>query len=232
MGGPMLRQRFSSRAPGQALRKSRLHNEKGAIASPIELLRFPIIAGEAVLRWLTGWRPARPLVSYVARRRLQSVIGRSSAVIEFGAGHSTVWLAQRAGSLVSYETDPAWFDRVAKLLARKGLSNVSLVMWRGDEIPHPGAIPDLIIIDGHRRDMCAEFAIAAAGPQTWIFVDNTDKDVMPPDPDREMRRCERLIRDFARETGRVVEVFTGFAPAQLYAEESMLVGPTREPRRP
>lgn len=207
-----------------AFRKSRLHDEKGNLASPAEIVRIPLVCVEAVARLLLGRLPARPLLCYRATKRLASLLSPSSSVIEFGSGASTTWLAQRVGSLVSYETEPKWYESVSMTLRQFKITNTTLVLWKGEILPHPDTPPNLIIIDGYKRDLCVEYAIDIAGPQTHIFLDNSDKDMFPPDPQREMRRSEQLLQIFANETSRPIEYFSGFAPAQLYAEQSMLVG--------
>ena len=207
-----------------AYRTTRLHDEKGNLAAPAELARVPLILLEAMGRRLFGRLPARPLLSHSATKSLAARLTPSSHVIEFGSGASTLWLAQRVGSLVSYETVTQWYDRVSTMLEQHNVTNTTLVLWDGGALAPQDKPPNLIIIDGHKRDLCAEYAIQIAGPETYIFLDNCDKDLFPPDPEREMRRCEKLLKDFAADTGRHIEYFTGFAPAQLYAEQSMLVG--------
>ena len=76
-----------------------------------------------------------------------------------------------------------------------------------------------------RRDICVEYAIEVASDSTWIYLDNTDKDMDPPDPSREMRICERCFIDFAKLENRKIKYFTGFAPAQFFAEQGMLIYP-------
>ena len=45
----------------------------------------------------------------------------------------------------------------------------------------------------------------------------------PPDPNREMRFCERRLIEFARLQQREIKYFTGFSPAQFFGEQGMLV---------
>ena len=201
-----------------------MHDEKGNLAPPRELIRLPIIFIEAALRRSTGRRPTRPLLPHSVTKWLKDILNPNSFVIEFGSGASTVWLAQRVGKLWSYETDPIWFDRITQNLSQKNITNTSLRSWEGDMPEMPDLTPDLIIIDGHRRDICSEYATQAAGSKTRIILDNSDKDVFPFDPELEMRCSEKNLIEFAKKTDRLVEYKTGFAPAQLYAEQSMLVG--------
>jgi len=45
--------------------------------------------------------------------------------IEWGSGRSTVWFAERVGSVVSFEHNPTWFQRIDLQLKQKGLQNVA-----------------------------------------------------------------------------------------------------------
>jgi hypothetical protein len=49
----------------------------------------------------------------------------------------------------------------------------------------------------------------------------------PSNPNREMRVCEQLLIEFSRSQDREIKYFTGFAPAQFYGEQGMLVYPKR-----
>ena len=208
-------------------RRSRLHDEKGRAAPLGEVIFLPLVLIQALARKLFGVRPDLPLVPRGARRALAAHLTPRSVVVEFGSGHSTVWLARHAGRVISHETETDWHDLVTARLAAAGLDNARVIRWDAKTIDLPADLgtPDLIVVDGHQRVLCTEWAIRTAGPNTAIYLDNSDKDMHPPDPDRQMRVCERLLRDFAEAESRKIEFFTGFAPGQIYAEEGMLVFP-------
>lgn len=214
-----------------AYRKTRFHDEKGNLAPPGELVRFPLIVVQALLRRLTGRRPVAPLIPHGARRAVAALLTPKSRVVEFGAGNSTRWLAARVGALTSFETDEGWFRFVAARLPKR--DGVAVVFWDGKDFSVVAGAEgvDLWIVDGVNRVACIEFALRHIHPGAALYLDNSDKDMAPPDPDREMRVCERLVREFAERSGRPLTWFTGFAPAQAYAEQGLLMGPRRI-RRP
>ena len=208
-------------------RKSRLHDEKGNIAPVVEILRFPYIIFQAVMKKVLGYFPQAPIIPYTAQQKLDSLMHKRMRVIEFGSGQSTLWYSKRCGEIYSHETTDKWFDKVSDSLQKHNCQNATLTRWDGisftDEIKTPA--PDLIIVDGINRVLCTEYAIKHAKDGTWIYLDNSDKDMSSPSPDREMRVCETLLLNFSSEEKRKVEYFTGFAPAQAFAEQGMLIHP-------
>jgi len=210
-------------------RKSRLHDEKGNFAPLGEIVRLPIIIFQAVLKKLFNYYPSSPCIVYGARKALNSIINTNMRIVEFGSGQSTLWYAKRCQHIISHETTDNWFEKVKKNLSKENCTNAELIMWDGKsisaEIKNPP--PNLIIIDGLRRDICVEYAIEVATNSTWVYLDNSDKDMDPSNPNREMRVCEQLLIEFSRSQDREIKYFTGFAPAQFYGEQGMLVYPKR-----
>ena len=145
-----------------ALRKSRLHDEKGNLAAPGEIARLPLICLEAMARRLCGRRPARPLLCHRATQRIANLLHPSSRVIEFGAGASTLWLARRTRSLTSYETDKQWYEAVAASLQRNNIENTDLLMWDGADLSPPDAPPVALsarVIDFHGTQVVVATAL-------------------------------------------------------------------------
>jgi hypothetical protein len=52
-------------------------------------------------------------------------------VLEWGSGHSTLWWASRAATVLSIEHDQSWYDRVRRDL--KHMTTVELRLVRDDE---------------------------------------------------------------------------------------------------
>ena len=206
-------------------RKSRLQDEKGNLASFNEIVRLPIIIFQAIAKKLFDYYPSSPCIVYGAQKALKLIIKTNMRVVEFGSGQSTLWYAQRCKEILSHETTDKWFLKIKKQLLDANCTNAELIKWDGktiiEKIKNPP--PDLIIIDGIRRDICVEYAIKVATNSTWIYLDNSDKDMDPPDPYREMRICERRLIEFAKLQDREIQYFTGFAPAQFFGEQGMLV---------
>jgi predicted O-methyltransferase YrrM len=122
-------------------------------------------------------------------------------VFEYGSGASTIWLARRAGQVTSVEHHAGWHDRmVAALAARNDLCPVALQLVEPDATPasdrlylsdkagekgqsfaayaraiegDPGALYDLIVIDGRARNACLAHAAAHLAPGGMIVFDNS-----------------------------------------------------------
>lgn len=95
--------------------------------------------------WLT--RDAQSLIEQLVHPRMR--------VIEWGAGASTLWLAERVAEVHSIEHDEHWYANLAPRLP----DNVQLTLSELGPDYHnpPGPIEkaDLIIIDGRQRNSCA-----------------------------------------------------------------------------
>ena len=208
-------------------RKSRLHDEKDNIAPLSEILRIPIIISQAILKKLFNYYPSSPCIVYGAKKVLDSIIDNNMLIVEFGSGQSTHWYAKRCQKIISHETSEKWFVKVKQNLLRAGCFNANVIKWDGESISQEikTLSPDLIIIDGIRRDICVDYATEVAKDSTWIYLDNSDKDMHPSNPNTEMRVCELGLIEFARSENREIKYFTGFAPAQFFGEQGMLVCP-------
>lgn len=122
-------------------------------------------------------------------------------VLEWGSGASTVWLAQRAGSVVSIEHDPRWAARTARALAVRDRDNVRLRVVEPTRLVPPGGVPsakpgfagldfeayadavddvpgelDLVVIDGRAREACLVRAIDRLADDGLIVFDNVDRE--------------------------------------------------------
>jgi hypothetical protein len=64
-----------------------------------------------------------PWITYSAARYLSRIVQADYRVLEFGAGNSTRWWAERVSEVVSVEHDPNWAEAVRKY----NLKNVTLV---------------------------------------------------------------------------------------------------------
>ena len=208
-------------------RKSRLHDEKDNIAPLSEILRIPIIISQAILKKLFNYYPSSPCIVYGAKKVLDSIIDNNMLIVEFGSGQSTHWYAKRCQKIISHETSEKWFVKVKQNLLRAGCFNANVIKWDGESISQEikTLSPDLIIIDGIRRDICVDYATEVAKDSTWIYLDNSDKDMHPSNTNTEMRVCEQGLIEFARLENREIKYFTGFAPAQFFGEQGMLVCP-------
>ncbi len=106
-------------APGR--RAGRFHTARG----PMGLsgwLRLPA----ALLRARLGRVPERPWIVPAAVGWLGRRARRDWRVLELGSGRSTVWLARRAGSVLSFEDNEHWLARAQELLVAAGVENAEV----------------------------------------------------------------------------------------------------------
>ena len=126
-----------------------------------------------------------PWLTLSAIRWLEDILRPEDRIFEWGSGGSTVWLAQRVSSVVSIESDPAWFRKVSNWLIEEKLDNVELEFIGKEPVmawkPYADAIRtfegelDIIFIDGdlETRTICAEVAVEVADDKTIILLDNS-----------------------------------------------------------
>jgi len=152
-------------------------------------------------------------------------------VFEYGAGASTVWLARRAGAVVSIEHDPDWHTLVGERTARFDHITLRHVPPDRDHAgpefasskagyegltfrTYAGAIGaeeepfDLIVIDGRARTACLRAALSHLKDGGAIVFDNTHR-----------RRYAAAIA----ESGLEARVYRGRTPSLPYADETTVL---------
>jgi predicted O-methyltransferase YrrM len=153
-----------------------------------------------------------------------AILDHDARVVEFGSGMSTLWLARRAGFVLSVEDDAGWHDAVQAKLSRHRLGNVRLEL-RGerdyaDLSGFPDRYFDFALVDGSARHDCVVAALAKLKPGGWLYLDNTDKDMTRPGGD--LRRAEAALLDAVDASGGDVRTFVDFAPGNFFVEQGML----------
>lgn len=124
-------------------------------------------AGRPIPWWSYG------VIDFVAER-----LTKTMSVLEFGAGGSTVWLAERVAEVVSVENDSKWASIVKSFIP----SNVILVELRipgqlvASDIPPPASHSfQLLIVDAlANRIDCAEAGLPFLAEDGVVLWDNTD----------------------------------------------------------
>jgi hypothetical protein len=99
-------------------------------------------------------------------------------VLEFGAGYSSLFWANRAKSVRSYEVDAQWHGQ----LLQRAPANLQLFLTADDAVAaakESGPF-DIIIVDGMNRLRCASAVLEKLASDGAIIVDNTEyyKDIM------------------------------------------------------
>jgi hypothetical protein len=110
--------------------------------------------------------------------RINEVVTKNYTVFEWGTGFSTIWLAQRAGQVITMEHNPEWYNRIKGLAKSLGLFNIDFNLYPlTDEryfthIHNTGGV-DLIIIDGRERMKCFKEAIKL---NKFIMLDDSERE--------------------------------------------------------
>jgi predicted O-methyltransferase YrrM len=164
--------------PGR--RASRWHTARGPMAVS-GWLHYPA----AWWRARRGQTPERPWIVPAAIGWLRRRIRSDWAVLELGAGRSTVWLAQRAGRVLSFEDNEFWHEAARERLAEEGLLNVELRLRAVDAFPRevaalPGSAFDLVIVDFLEaptvtRVDCLHPAMKEVRPDGYLMLDDSDR---------------------------------------------------------
>lgn len=212
---------------GNDMRKSRLHDEKGNFVAVNRLLSHaPRAVLTGLLRLSVDYRPAQPWISYSAISVLGKHLTRSSRVLEFGSGMSTIWYAKHAGEVFSVEDYKPWFDKISKLLMQKNIGNINY-QFANDENEYSRFMEDdrvgfdLIMVDGSHRSACIAHASKLLKPGGILYLDNSDKDSTSRGGD--MRLAEEFALHFAQERKAKVSYFTDFAPTQLFVQQGLML---------
>ena len=114
---------------------------------------------------------------------LDSILTKDSMVLDVGSGNSTVWFAERVKKVISFENKKEWYDKVKKILDRKGLKNVDFyfdVDYPTKGIPDFNILYDVILIDGRGRLKCVETSIKFLKSGGFLILDNSDNEKYKP----------------------------------------------------
>lgn len=164
--------------------------------------------------WLRSWLLSRPVdargepvpwMTYPAIEFLRQFDFRSGAVLEWGAGYSTLWWAARARRVVSVETNAAWVAR----LRERAPANVEMITTAPTVQGAMRALNasedtfDVIVVDNEAelRLTCCRSSVAKLKSGGILVLDNSD---------RAPRSAEVL-----RRAGLLQVDFIGFAPASV-----------------
>lgn len=116
-----------------------------------------------------------PWYTYPAIEYLAGLDFRSSHVLEFGAGNSTLWWSARAKQVTSVEVDPNWFESIR---ARVDPANTSIYLATSEaEFFAPAAERgpfDVIVIDCLWRPESVDVSVTNLAPGGMIILDNSD----------------------------------------------------------
>ena len=103
--------------------------------------------------------------------------GQHKKVFEFGCGYSSAFWAERAEKVVSVEDNQEYFKRWCDEFKMQNLD----IRWRDEGEIYENAIfedetkYDVIVIDGKRREKCAEAAVQKLAEGGMIILDDSDR---------------------------------------------------------
>lgn len=108
---------------------------------------------------------------------LDSLLRREDRGVEFGSGSSTRWLGLRSSQLISVESDPTWYSRVAEKTSDLASVDLRVVSDASADAYVAGVADieqvDFVMDDGWHRGAVALWAIDHLRPGGLLVVDDT-----------------------------------------------------------
>ena len=206
------------------MRISRFHDEKGHLVDGPAIINAVPAFWSAAAKRLFAYRPQVPMISYRARRVIAGLLSVESQMVEFGAGNSTPWFAERVKHLLSVEDDPAWHDYVNTTLAAKAVTNVTLSLRAASAYADLSNIEDnsldFVLVDGSDRTGCVLSAAPKIKMGGFLYLDNSDKDMTIPGGD--LRLAEQAVIDIVKTRGGDIRYFSDFSPTNFFVEQGLL----------
>lgn len=107
---------------------------------------------------------------------MEAQIDRTSFVLEFGAGGSSRWFADRCGRLLSIEDSPAWAESVCEALSGSTCDWRMHLTYDPREALADVADVDLALVDGGDRNAYARLAWPLLRAGGWMVLDDAQRD--------------------------------------------------------
>jgi hypothetical protein len=170
-------------------------------------------------RAMNGAGEPTPWITYPAIDLLRSKDLRDRRVLEFGAGQSTLFWADRAAEILSFEDNPAFFDEVMSKLPSRARVHLVPPSLEGVAERVGQDKFDIVLVDGLDRAKACKIALGAVAPDGVIILDNAEGFWGP--------EGTYPIMDMCRAAGLQRVDFYGFAPGMMDQHcTSMFFGPT------
>lgn len=115
--------------------------------------------------------------TYAALQFLEPRIRPDMDVFEYGAGHSTLWWAKRAGSVSAVESEQKWVELLLPRLPDNARVDFCPLDFDGHYSRHAATLGvsfDIIVIDGLDRNNCAVRGLPVLKENGVIVWDNSD----------------------------------------------------------
>jgi len=127
------------------------------------LRQRPVTRDGSAVPWYT-----QPAIDFLCRLDYSS-----DAVLEFGAGYSTIWWGTNAKAVLSVEDNRQWYDEVTARLP----SNVNLrfaATLPEYLVPDVTDTYDVVVVDGSHRAKCTRRALELVANDGLVIIDNSE----------------------------------------------------------
>lgn len=153
-----------------------------------------------------GQGKAIPWVTYSFIDFIKDRITKDQHIFEYGSGNSTIFYAERAGTVTSVEHDKGWFD----MIKNSSPANAEMIFCELEtdgEYAKKAALLDkkfeIIIVDGRDRVNCCKYGVDALSEDGVIVLDDSEREVYAS------------ARSFLKERGFRELYFSGISPGSL-----------------
>ncbi|WP_293313235.1 FkbM family methyltransferase [Pedobacter sp. UBA5917] len=154
-----------------------------------------------------GKGKALPWVTYSFIDFIKERINKSQHIFEYGSGNSTIFYAERAGSVTSVEHDKGWHDKV-KNTSPANAEMIFCQLEKDGEYAKKATLLnkkfDIIIVDGRDRVNCCKYSVAALSSNGVLVLDDSEREVYHP------------ARVLLKEQGFKEISFSGISPGLFY----------------
>ncbi|WP_231490655.1 class I SAM-dependent methyltransferase [Pedobacter sp. Leaf170] len=154
-----------------------------------------------------GQGKALPWVTYSFIDFIKERINKTQHIFEYGSGNSTIFYAERAGSVTSVEHDKNWFEKV-KNTSPANAEMIYCELQRDGEYAKKAALLnrkfEIIIVDGRDRVRCCAYSLDALSANGVIVLDDSEREVYNP------------ARVLLKEKGFKEISFSGISPGLFY----------------
>jgi len=127
-----------------------------------------------------GKGKALPWVTYSFIDFIKERINKTQHIFEYGSGSSTIFYAERAGSVTSVEHDKGWFDNV-KNSSPANAEMIFCQLEREGEYAKKATLLnkkfDIIIVDGRDRVNCCKYSVGALTENGVLVLDDSEREV-------------------------------------------------------
>lgn len=132
---------------------------------------------------IDGQGKALPWVTYSFIDFIKERINKTQHIFEYGSGSSTIFYAERAGSVTSVEHDKGWFDKV-KNTSPGNAEMIFCQLEKDGEYAKKATLLnkkfDIIIVDGRDRVNCCKYSVDALSANGVLVLDDSEREVYQP----------------------------------------------------